>query len=266
MAGPKIAVIFYSLYSHCLTLAEKAVKSITEADSTAEVKLFQVPETLSKEILEKMHAAPRREDIPVITPDELTNWDAYVFVIPTRYGRAVSQFSSFFDATGGLWMKQSLAGKYATVIASTGTQNGGQETTTLTTLPFFTHHGIVYVPVGYLDANMTQFNEIKGGSPWGSGTLAASDGSRQPSEMELNSVAIHTKHFASIVAQTTRGAQRLAKEKEPGASLPKAVAEHQKDPTNASTSSVESTDSKKKKKGSRFSVHGITKGVKKLFT
>ncbi|KAG8945133.1 hypothetical protein FRC04_001199 [Tulasnella sp. 424] len=264
MTGPKIAVIFYSLYSHCLTLAEKAVKAVSEADPSAEVKLFQVPETLSKEILEKMHAAPRREDIPVITPDELTHWDGYIFVIPTRYGRAVSQFSSFFDATGGLWAKQSLSGKFATVVVSTGTQNGGQETTAVTTLPFFTHHGIIYVPFGYIDPNLMQFNEIKGGGPWGSGTLAASDGSRQPSELELESVAIHTKHFASIVAQSARGAQRLAKEKEPGSSLPKAVAEHQKDTTNASTSSVESTDSKKKKKGSRFSVHSITKGIKKL--
>ncbi|KAG8998078.1 hypothetical protein FRB90_012383 [Tulasnella sp. 427] len=266
MAGPKIAVIFYSLYSHCLTLAEKAVKAASEADPTAEVKLFQVPETLSKEILEKMHAAPRRDDIPVITTEELPNYDGYVFVIPTRYGRAVSQFSSFFDATGGLWAKQALAGKYATVITSTGTQNGGQETTTLTTLPFFAHHGIAFVPFGYIDGNMMQLNEIKGGSPWGSGTLAAADGSRQPSEMELESVAIHTKHFTSIVVQATKGAHRLAKEKEPGASLPKAVAEHQKDNTNASTSSAESTDSKKKKKGSRFSIHGITKGMKKLLS
>ncbi|KAG9042882.1 hypothetical protein FS837_010285 [Tulasnella sp. UAMH 9824] len=266
MAGPKIAVIYYSLYTHCLTLAERAVKAITEADSTAEVKLFQVPETLSKEILEKMHAPPRREDVPVITTEELPKWDAYVFVIPTRYGRAVSQFSSFFDATGGLWAKQALSGKYATVIHSTGTQNGGQETTTLTTLPFFAHHGIVFVPFGYIDPNMTKFEEVKGGSPWGAGTLAASDGSRQPSELELNAVDIHSKHFTGIVSQTVRGSHRLAKEKEPGASLPKAVAEHQKDTTNASTSSVESTDSKKKKKGSRFSIHGITKGVKKLLS
>lgn len=52
-----------------------------------------------------MHAPPKA-DYPVITPDKLTDFDGYIFVIPTRYGRAVSQFSSFFDATGGLWAKQ----------------------------------------------------------------------------------------------------------------------------------------------------------------
>ena len=32
---------------------------------------------------------------------------------------------SFFDSTGGLWMAQKLSGKMATMIVSTGTQNGG---------------------------------------------------------------------------------------------------------------------------------------------
>lgn len=63
------------------------------------------PETLSEEIRAKMHAPPKANH-PVITPDDLTKFDGYIFVIPTRYGRAVGQFSSFFDATGGLWMKQ----------------------------------------------------------------------------------------------------------------------------------------------------------------
>lgn len=66
-----------------------------------------------------------------------SNYDGYIFVIPTRYGRSVSQFSQFFDATGGLWAKQALAGKFATIMTSTGTQNGGQETTAFTTLYVF---------------------------------------------------------------------------------------------------------------------------------
>ncbi|KAG8769287.1 hypothetical protein FRC20_011718 [Serendipita sp. 405] len=120
-------------------------------------------------------------------------------LVPTRYGRAVAQVSAFFDSTGGLWGTQALNGKMATIITSTGTQHGGQETTVLTTLPYLAHHGIIFVPLGYADKNLTQMNEIMGGSPWGAATLAASDGSRQPSKIELDMANFHAGHFANTV-------------------------------------------------------------------
>jgi NAD(P)H dehydrogenase (quinone) len=43
-----------------------------------------------------------------------------------------SQMKAFLDGTGGLWAKQALAGKPASLFFSTSTQNGGQETTALT--------------------------------------------------------------------------------------------------------------------------------------
>ncbi|KAG8945132.1 hypothetical protein FRC04_001198 [Tulasnella sp. 424] len=89
-------------------------------------------------------------------------------------------------------------------------------------------------------------------------------GSLWLSRLFLNGTDVFEQLEGPQYPRGRRGAQRLAKEKGPGASLPKVVAEHQEDTTNASTSSVESTDSKKKKKGSRFSVHSITKGIKKL--
>ncbi|KAG8899753.1 hypothetical protein FRB99_006456 [Tulasnella sp. 403] len=269
--APKIAVIFYSLYGHTNTLADTAVASAKEKG--AEVELYQIPETLSKEVLGLLHAAPRREDIPVITPDKLIEFDGYIFVIPTRYGRAVAQFSHFFDATGGLWTKQSLSGKFATVITSTGTQNGGQETTAVTTIPFFTHHGINYVPLGYISPTTVNMTEIKGGAPWGSGTLAAADGSRQPSPLEIEEVTAHAKHFTDVVTQFKRGAQRAAAEAaEGGVASSKAVKEVRGDrPTSTSAqsagsaaSSASGTESQKKKK--RLSVKGIVKGVKKLLS
>lgn len=40
----------------------------------------------------------------------------------------------------------------------------------------------------------------------GAGTLAGADGSRQPTELELNLVKVHTKHFNGIVNQFVKGA------------------------------------------------------------
>ncbi|KAG9004035.1 hypothetical protein FRB94_002744 [Tulasnella sp. JGI-2019a] len=216
--SPKIAVIFYSLYGHTNTMAETAVKAAK--DDGAEATLYQVPETLSEDVLSALHAAPRRTDVPTIDPKDLVNFDGYIFVIPTRYGRSVAQFSHFFDHTGGLWAKQSLAGKFATIMTSTGTQNGGQETTAFTTLPFLIHHGIIHVPHGYATAPQTSLNELKGGSPWGAGTVAAADGSRQPSVLELEEVASHAKHFVGVVTQFKRGGAEPKAAKESKAAAP----------------------------------------------
>ncbi|CAE6410307.1 unnamed protein product [Rhizoctonia solani] len=195
----KIAVIFYSLYGHIGKLAQEVKKGIeTEG---VEVTLFQ--------ILTKLHAPPRNTEIPTITPEDLKNFDGFAFGIPTRYGRAPAQISAFFDATGGLWATQALSKKFATVFVSTGSQNGGQETTALTTMPFFAHHGIIYVPLGYRAPELGGVKDIRGGGPFGSGTVAAGDGSRQPSEEELAVAQTHGKHFAEVVKTYKKGEAAL---------------------------------------------------------
>jgi NAD(P)H dehydrogenase (quinone) len=88
------------------------------------------------------------------------------------------------DSTGGLWQTGALVGKAAGVFFSTATQGGGQETIGLTAVTFFTHQGMVFVPLGYVDPKLFSFDEIHGGSPYGAGTYAGVDGSRQPSDLE----------------------------------------------------------------------------------
>ncbi|KAF6741050.1 flavo protein-like protein [Ephemerocybe angulata] len=88
-ASPRVAIIIYSMYGHIakLALAEKA--GIEGAGGTVDV--YQIPETLPKETLEKLHA-PAKPDFPIITVDKLTNYDAYLFGIPTRYGNFPAQW------------------------------------------------------------------------------------------------------------------------------------------------------------------------------
>jgi NAD(P)H dehydrogenase (quinone) len=67
--------------------------------------------------------------------------------------------------------------------------------------PYIAAMGMVYVPLGYADPSVFNNDEAHGASPWGSGTLAGSDGSRQPSTLELNVAESHGKHFATIAAK-----------------------------------------------------------------
>ncbi|RCH96020.1 hypothetical protein CU098_001317, partial [Rhizopus stolonifer] len=171
---PTVYIIIYSLYHHIYTLALDAKKGLESQGIN--VKLFQVPETLSEEILVKLNAPPK-PDIPVITVDALTEADAFLFGVPTRFGTFPAQMKSFLDATGALWASGTLAGKFAGTFFSTASQHGGQETTAYTMLTYFAHHGINYVPLGFANSHLFDNSEVVGGSAYGAGTVANGDGS-----------------------------------------------------------------------------------------
>ncbi|KAJ3485301.1 hypothetical protein NLI96_g5062 [Meripilus lineatus] len=153
----------------------------------------RIAETLSPEVLAKMHAPPK-PDYPVITPAELPQFNGFIFGIPTRYGNFPAQWKAFWDATGQLWASGALAGKYASVFVST-------ESTAVASLSTLTHHGIIYVPLGYSTtfAQLANVSEVRGGSPWGAGTFAGADGSRQPSALELELAGLQGEYFWNTV-------------------------------------------------------------------
>jgi NAD(P)H dehydrogenase (quinone) len=108
---------------------------------------------------------------------------------------------NFLDQTGGLWMRGALIGKVGSVFACTGTQHGGQETTITSFHTTLLHHGMVIVGLPYSAAGLTNMNEITGGTPYGATTLAGGDGSRQPSQNELELARFQGRHVAEIVAK-----------------------------------------------------------------
>ena len=64
----------------------------------AHVDIYRVPEILSEEVRQKMHAAPLKTEHPEITADKLTEYDGFLWGFPTRYGRAVASMSAFFES------------------------------------------------------------------------------------------------------------------------------------------------------------------------
>ncbi|KAF6753379.1 NADH:quinone oxidoreductase [Ephemerocybe angulata] len=200
MSSPRIAIIIYTLYGHIAKVAEAEKEGIIAAGGTADI--YQVPETLPEEILTMMHA-PAKPDYPIATAETLVQYDGYLFGIPTRYGNMPAQLKAFWDATGYLWAQGSLSGKYAGVFVSTASMGGGQEVTAMNTLSTFAHHGIIFVPFGYAHAfkQMSNIEEVHGGSPWGAGTIAGGDGSRQPSALEIDIAQNQGKAFYNVLAR-----------------------------------------------------------------
>ncbi|EKM56977.1 uncharacterized protein PHACADRAFT_254412 [Phanerochaete carnosa HHB-10118-sp] len=202
MSSPRVAIIIYSMYGHVAKLAEAEKAGIEQAGGSATI--FQIAETLPDEVLAKMHA-PAKPNYPVLNADQLTQYDAFIFGIPTRYGNFPAQWKVFWDQTGGLWGAGALAGKYAAAFVSTGTPGGGQESTILNSISTLTHHGIIFVPLGYSTtfSQLSNLSEPHGGSPWGAGSFAGADGSRSPSALELEIATLQGKQFWNIVKKVT---------------------------------------------------------------
>jgi NAD(P)H dehydrogenase (quinone) len=146
--SPSIAAPVRTRESNKPPQAEAELKGIRAAGGDA--TLFQVPETLSADVLTAMHAPPQAADVPLLSdPAQLEAFDAVLFGIPTRYGNFPAQWKTLLDRTGGQWASGAFWGKYAGMFVSTGSPGGGQESTCIAAMSTLAHHGFIYVPLGY---------------------------------------------------------------------------------------------------------------------
>jgi NAD(P)H dehydrogenase (quinone) len=199
----KVLIVYYSMYGHIHHMAEAIAEGAKSVDGT-EVALRRVPETLPVDVLEKMGAVEAQKafsNIPVATVEELASADAVIFGTPTRFGNMCGQMRQFLDATGQLWANGALVGKVGSVFTSSATQHGGQESTILSFHITLLHHGFVVVGLPYSFQGQMRVDEITGGSPYGASTIAGGDGSRMPSENELEGARFQGKHVAEIAAK-----------------------------------------------------------------
>lgn len=181
-------------------MAQAAAEGVRQVEG-CEAVLRRVPENLSDEILAKMGALEARkqwEHVPMARVDELPDYDAIIFCVPTRFGNMAAQMRVFWDATGKLWSKAALVGKVASIMTSSNTQHGGQESTILMSIPPLLHQGMIYVGLPYTFQGQSRMDEITGCSPYGVSTIAGMDGSRMPSENELDGARFQGRHVAGI--------------------------------------------------------------------
>ena len=194
----KVLVLYYSSYGHIETMATAIAEGARSAGATVDIK--RVPELVPAEVAKASHFK-LDQAAPIATVDDLANYDAIIFGTPTRYGNMAAQMKNFIDQTGGLWFQNKLVGKVASVFTSTATQHGGQETTIFTFIPPLLHLGMIYVGLPYSFAGQFGHEAVKGASPYGASTIAGPDGSRQPTEIELEAARYQGAHVAKIAAK-----------------------------------------------------------------
>jgi NAD(P)H:quinone oxidoreductase type IV len=204
----KLQVIFYSSYGHLYRLAEAVAEGAREV-TDVEASVFQVPELVPDEILEKSGAKRARAvfaHIPVARVEQLSEADALIFGTPTRFGNMCAQMRNFLDQCGGLWARGALVNKIGSVFASSGTQHGGQETTITSFHLTLFHLGMIVVGTPYSEPRLANMDEISGGTPYGATTLAGADGRSRPvSENELAIARFQGRHVGSIARRFRNG-------------------------------------------------------------
>jgi NAD(P)H dehydrogenase (quinone) len=194
----KILVLYYSAWGHMEQMAYAAAEGVKSAGATVDVK--RVAELVPEDVAKSMHYKLDQK-APIAKVDDLTNYDAIIFGSGTRYGMMTAQMKNFLDQTGALWMKGALVGKVGSVMSSTATQHGGQESTILSFHTVLLHHGMVIVGLPYSYQGQMGTEGYIGGSPYGASTLAGGDGSRQPGKQELEAATWQGRHVAEIAAK-----------------------------------------------------------------
>ena len=194
----KVLVLYYSSWGHVEQMAQAAAEGAREAG--AEVSLKRVPELVPEEVAKQFHYKLDQQ-APIADPGELSDYDAIIFGTPTRFGNMAAQMKQFLDQTGGLWARGKLVGKVGSAFTSTASQHGGQETTLTSFHTVMLHHGMVIVGLPYAFAGQTGVEAVKGNTPYGATTIADGDGSRQPSQVELDGARFQGRHVAGIAAK-----------------------------------------------------------------
>lgn len=191
----RILVLYYSAYGHIETMANAIAEGARTTGTHVDVK--RVPELLPEEAARKANYK-MEQAAPLASVADLEGYDAIIVGTGTRFGRISSQMASFLDQAGGLWARGALHGKVGAAFTSTATQHGGQETTLFSIITNLLHFGMVIVGLDYGHAGQMKLDEVTGGSPYGATTIAGGDGTRQPSDTELEGA----RYQGRVVAET----------------------------------------------------------------
>ncbi|PWW04252.1 NAD(P)H dehydrogenase (quinone) [Hoeflea marina] len=194
----KVLVLYYSSWGHMEAMAKAAAEGAREGG--ADVTIKRVAELVPLEVAKAAHYK-LDQDAAIADPLELADYDAIIVGASTRYGAMSSQLKNFFDQTGPLWAEGKLVNKVGSVMVSTATQHGGAEFAIISTQVALQHHGMIIVPLSYAYQGQMGNDVVRGGAPYGMTTTSNGDGSRMPSDQELEGAHFQGKRVAEITAK-----------------------------------------------------------------
>ena len=196
-----ILVVYYSRHGATRELARHVARGVESvAGCTATVRTVPPVSAESERPVKPVPDA----GAPYATIDDLRRCDGLLLGSPTRFGNMAAPMKHFWDSTGELWLKGTLAGKPAALFTSTASLHGGQESTLLSMMLPLLHHGMVIVGLPYTEPEL--MNTRSGGGPYGASHLAGAAGEHAISEHERKLCIALGRRLAGIALKLARPA------------------------------------------------------------
>jgi len=188
----KILVLYYSSSGSTKKLAQLIARGVEEQGCEA---LLRTVPRVSTNVEATESEIPEQGDC-YATIEELADCDGLAFGSPTRFGNMAAPLKYFIDQTSSIWMSGKLSGKPVTFFSASSSLHGGQETTLLTMMIPFLHHGMVISGLPYSETQLVHTES--GGTPYGVTHWAGKDSDKPISDAEKKLAIAQGKRIAIL--------------------------------------------------------------------
>jgi len=163
----EILVLYYSRHGAVKAMAQYVARGVEQVEGVA-ARLRTVPAVST--VCEAAAPAIPDAGAPYVEFGDLEECIGLAMGSPTRFGNMAAPLKYFWDTTGEMWLKATLAGRPAAVFTSTSSLHGGQETTLTSMMLPLLHHGMLIVGLPYSEPELMVTRE--GGTPYGASHTA----------------------------------------------------------------------------------------------
>ena len=195
----EILVLYYSHHGAVKQMAQLVARGIGEVGGVA-ARVRTVPRIST--VTEATEPAIPDSGAPYVELKDLEECIGIAVGSPTRFGNMAAPMKYFWDSTGGLWMKDALAGKPAAVFTSSSSMHGGQETTLTSMMLPLLHHGMLIVGLPYSEPELLA--TTSGGTPYGASHVAGVSSDQPITEHERKLCIALGKRLALTAVKLTR--------------------------------------------------------------
>jgi NAD(P)H dehydrogenase (quinone) len=158
----EILVLYYSRHGAVREMANLIARGIEQVSGVS-ARLRTVPPVSA--VSEAVAPPVPDAGAPYVELKDLEQCIGLALGSPTRFGNMAAPLKYFWDTTGALWLRGTLAGKPAAVFTSSSSLHGGQETTLTSMMLPLLHHGMVVLGLPYSEPELMLTRE--GGTPYG---------------------------------------------------------------------------------------------------
>ncbi len=190
-----ILVLYYSAGGKTRTLAQQIARGIESQGIEALVRT--VPK-VSSQVEQVAPSIPDDGDC-YVTLEELQTCIGLAVGSPTRFGNMAAPLKYFIDQTSNIWMNGQLADKPVSFFTSSSSLHGGQESTLLTMMIPFLHHGMLISGTPYSQTELLRTDS--GGTPYGVSHWDGEQNDRNLSESEKKLAIAQGQRLAQLASK-----------------------------------------------------------------